>query len=524
MQKMFTYALLAATLFIAACSDDDSPNTEEPETPAENPAAFNSISEITLVGGETAAEISAYDPATKKLFVVNAVSSAIDIIDMTDPSAPKRQGTSLDIAAFGAGVNSVAVKNGLLAAAIEADPKTNPGKVVVWSTADMTVKASPTVGALPDMVVFSADGNYILSANEGEPDEAYEIDPVGSISIIDVKNSYTATTLDFSGFESQADALREKGFRLPGQSRESNTLAKDTEPEYITISADSKTAWVTLQENNAIARINITGKTIENIFPLGFKDHSKAGNELDASDEDGAVTFVTRPVQGIYMPDGIASFAIGGTTYLITANEGDSRIRPTSDDALDGYEEGDLYNEESRIKSVDLDPAVFTDESLQDDEVIGRLKITNTMGDTNSDGLYDKLYTFGARSFSIWNGTTGELVFDSGSQLEKFIVEKLPAQYDDARSDDKGVEPENVTVGKIGDKTLAFVGVERADVVVVVDVTNPAAPQLLQALHTGDAPEGILFISAEDSPTGHSLLVSSCEGDGKVNVFQPEEL
>jgi hypothetical protein len=281
---------------------------------------------------------------------------------------------------------------------------------------------------------------------------------------------------------------------------------------------------VTLQENNAIARINITGKTIEKIFPLGFKDHSKAGNELDASDEDGAVTFTTRPVLGAYLPDGIASFTIGTTTYLITANEGDSRIRPTSDDVLDGYEEGDLYNEESRIKNVDLDPSVFTDESLQDDEVIGRLKITNTMGDINGDGLYEKLYTFGTRSFSIWNGTTGELVFDSGSQLEKFVLEKLPAQYDDARSDDKGVEPENVTVGKIGDKTLAFVGLERADVLVVVDVTNPAAPLLLQALHTGDAPEGVLFISAEDSPTAHSLLVSSCEGDGKVNVFQPEEL
>jgi DNA-binding beta-propeller fold protein YncE len=510
MQKFFTCALMAATLFMAACSDDDTkttpeePEPENPEVPEikENASSFKSISEITLVGGETAAEISTYDPATKKLFVVNAVSSAIDIIDMSNPSAPKKQETSLSIAAFGAGVNSVAVKNGLLAAAIEADPKTDPGKVVVWSTADLTVKASPTVGALPDMVAFSADGNFILSANEGEPDEAYEIDPVGSISIIDVKNGYSVTTLDFSGFEGQAEALLAKGYRLPGASQEGNTLAKDTEPEYITISADSKTAWVTLQENNAIARINI-----------------------GASDKDDKVEFVTRPVWGMYMPDGIASFTVGSTTYLITANEGDSRIRPTSDDALDGYEEGDLYNEESRIKSVDLDGTIFADsKALKADAVLGRLKITNTMGDVNGDEIFEKLYTFGARSFSIWNGTTGELVFDSGSQLEKFVIEKLPGQYDDSRSAAKGVEPENVTIGKMGDKTVAFVGLERADVVVVVDVTNPTAPQFLQALHTGDAPEGVLFVPAADSPTGHSLLISSCEGDGKVNVFQPDEL
>jgi hypothetical protein len=38
------------------------------------------------------------------IYSSNAVSSAIDIIDMTDPSSPKTQGTSLDIAAFGAGV------------------------------------------------------------------------------------------------------------------------------------------------------------------------------------------------------------------------------------------------------------------------------------------------------------------------------------------------------------------------------------------------------------------------------------
>jgi hypothetical protein len=206
---------------------------------------------------------------------------------------------------------------------------------------------------------------------------------------------------------------------------------------------------------------------------------------------------------------------------MITANEGDSRVRPTTDAALPPTEEGDIFNEEGRVKDVDLDGTAFPNAAtLQGDAQIGRLKITNTMGDTDGDGDYDALYAFGTRSFSIWNGTSGELVFDSGSKLEKFVMEKMASAYDDTRSDDKGVEPEGVTTGVIGDRILAFVGLERADAIVVVDVTNPSAPQFLQVLSTGDAPEGVHFIPYDESPNGRSLLVVSSEGDGKVKVYQ----
>jgi DNA-binding beta-propeller fold protein YncE len=518
MQKHLMFALFTSAIAVVSCTDDDHGNP-----PNENAAAFREIGTLQLEGGATAAEISAYDPKTKKLFVINAVKSAIDVIDMSDPANLVDLHAPISVQAFGTGVNSIAVKNGLLAAAVEVTPKTNPGKVVIWNTRDMSVRAAVMVGSLPDMVTFSPDGNYILSANEGEPNEDYSIDPDGSVSIIEITKNFRVTTLDFSAFDTSSPATRAAGtlgYRVTG--KPGTTLTADAEPEYIAVSADSKTAWVTLQENNAIAKVNIQAKTIERLFPLGFKNYNLAGNEIDVSDKDGGVNAARWPVYGMYMPDGIAAFSQGARSFVITANEGDSRIRPTSDEALPGHGEGDLYNEEVRVKDIILDPLKFPDAvTLQTDSKLGRLKITNTAGDVNHDGKYDALYSFGTRSFSIWDGSSGALVFDSGNKLEKFLLEKMPALYDDQRSDDKGVEPENVAVGKIAGHSFAFVGLERADAVVVVDVSNPASPNLLQVLQTGDAPEGILFIAAEDSPNGHSLLVTSCEGDGKINVFQP---
>lgn len=479
--------------------------------------AFTQTGSIALQGGETAAEISAFDPKTNRLFVVNSVKATIDVIDMRNPSSLVYE-TEISISEYGAGVNSVSVNNGLLAAAIESDPKTDPGKVVIWNTTDLSVKGIVTVGSLPDMVTFSNNGRFLISANEGEPNEDYTVDPKGTISIIRLPG-LSVSTLDFSAFRSQADYLKSKGFRTPGPS--GTTLEQEVEPEYVAVSHDSKTAWVTLQENNAIARVNLHSAKIEEIFPLGFKDHLMAGNDLDVSDRDNGILFKNWPIKGMYLPDGISAFSAGGMSIIITANEGDSRIRPTSDDVLPPLEEGDLFNEEVRIGSVDLDPIKFPNATeLQNNSNLGRLKITNTLGDTDGDGDYDELYSFGARSFTIRNGATGRIIFDSGKKLEEFLLTNAYPKYDDARSDDKGAEPESVATGKIGPRTLAFIGLERADAVVVVDVTNPSSPTFLQVLHTGDAPEGVLFIPAHESPNKRSLLVTSCEGDGTIQVFQ----
>lgn len=482
-------------------------NKEEDEIYVpEDPATFAEIGTIDI-GDAGAAEISAYDPQTKRLFVVNnGTINRIDVLDFQDPAKPVVI-ANIPTAPYGGYVNSVSVKNGLLAAAIESVNKQEPGKVVVFVTSTYAEVKKITVGALPDMLTFSPDGNYIISANEGEPSADYLNDPVGSVSIISIKDNFAVTTLDFSGFATQQDALKAKGLRVFGPNA---TFAKDMEPEYVTISEDSKTAWVTLQENNAIAKIDIGSKAITNIYPLGFKNYNLDANGIDVSDKDNTVAFKKWNIKGIYQPDGIAMYSSGGIPYLFTANEGDVR-------------EYTGFAEAKRVSALKLDATAFPDAAiLQGQTMLGRLNVTTTLGDTDKDGDYDELYSFGARSFSVWNGNSGELVFDSKNELEAKV--NAMSWYDDNRSDDKGVEPEGIALGEVGKKKLAFIGMERADAVAIYDISNPAAPVFLQVLKTGDAPEGVLFIAAKDSPVGQSLLVVSAEDDGVIKIYKPKKI
>jgi hypothetical protein len=467
---------------------------------------FNEIASIAI-GGEGAAEISAYDPATKKLFVVNNSqgNNRIEVVDLSNPALPVIIG-NINIVAYGGFVNSVAVSNGTLAAAIEAADKVNPGKVVVFNTSTHAAVSVISVGSLPDMVTFTPDGKLILTANEGEPNDAYTIDPAGTVSIIDVANNYAVTTLDFSKFASRAAELKAKGLRLFGKNA---SFEQDLEPEYIAVADNGKTAWVTLQENNGIAKIDLKSKTITDIFPLGFKDYSNPVNAIDPSDQDGGINFGAWPVKGMYLPDAIAVNNHNGVPFIYSANEGDARdwsgLTPV---------------EQRRVNhaSIILDPIAFPNAAaLKTNAQLGRLNITTTLGDTDGDGDYDELYSYGARSFSIWNGLTGELVFDSKNQIDTKAAEL--GKYPDGRSDDKGCEPEGITIGRVGNNNLLFVGLERANAVMIYDITNPIKPTYLQWLNTGVAPEGVLFVSADKSPNGKSLFIASSEMDGLVKIY-----
>lgn len=502
MKKIVVFLILIS-LFTACKKSDNVPGEVIVN---EDPATYKETASLNL-GGLGAAEITIFDPQTKRLFAVNnGTTNRIDVINITSPAAASLI-HSIDLAAYGGYVNSVDVSNGKLAAAIESTNKQNAGKVVVFNTSTYAEEKVITVGALPDMVIFSPDGKYILTANEGEPDAAYVNDPEGTVSIISVDNNYSVTTLNFASFGSQLAALKTKGFRVFGPT---NDIAKDVEPEYISISSDSKTAWVTLQENNAIAVIDIASKTITKIFPLGFKDYDVAPNAIDPSDKEGGINFNPWKVSGVYMPDAIASLNYNNIPYLFTANEGDAR-------------EYTGFSEIKRVKDITLDATVFPNAAaLKQDIQLGRLNITTTLGDTDGDGDFDALYSFGARSFSVWNGTTGDLVYDSKNDLD--IKAKDLGVYDDNRSDDKSVEPEAITIGKVGNKTIAFVGMERADAIAVYDVTNPFAPMFIKMFSTGDAPEGVLFIPASKSPIQQSLLVVSSENDGVIKIYKADKL
>jgi len=481
------------------------------------------------------AEIVAHDARSQRLFVVNAQANSVDVLDVSAPATPTRL-FSIDLAPFGNGANSVAVsahladrdrRSSTVAVAVEAADRQAPGRVAFFDV-DGRALASVEVGALPDMLVFSPDGRWLLVANEGEPSDDYSVDPVGSVSVIDVSRGVRGLTQDAvrtAGFEAFTPADL-PGVRLfgPGAS-----VAQDLEPEYLTISRDSRQAWVTLQENNAIARIDLRRARVIDVVALGTKDHAVAGNELDPSDRDGGIHLGSWPVRGFYLPDAIASYRVAGRTFLVTANEGDAR-------------DYDGFSEEERVKDLALDPTAFpAAASLQADANLGRLRVTNTAGDVDGDGDFDELYSFGARSFSIWS-SEGELVYDSGDTLERVLAAELPEHFNstndangsfDSRSDDKGPEPEGLAIGRVQGRWLLFLGLERIGGVALFDISAPHAPRFLDYVSTrnfagspaagtaGDlGPEGLAFIAAEDSPTGEPLLAVGNEVSGTTTLFR----
>lgn len=472
---------------------------------------------------ESAAEIGDFDPITQRFFVVNGDSGAIDVLNMSDPSN-LTYAFSIDVSPYGDGANSVAVKNGVVAAAVEADDTQDPGQAVFFDTQGAFLNAV-TVGALPDMIIFTPNGQSVLVACEGEPNDDYDDDPEGVIAIIDISGGVGSATVTLAGFTAFNGAPLDPSIRIFGPGA---TVAQDLEPEYIAVSADSTTAWVTCQENNALAVVDLSTATVTDLVGLGFKDHSLAANALDASDRDSAINIASWPVWGMYQPDAIVAFQHSGQTYLISANEGDARD-------YDGLEE------EERIKDLTLDPTAFPNAAtLQEDENIGRLTVTTTLGDVDTDGDYDQLYSFGARSFTIWSATGG-LLWDSGDALEQMTATYFPDDFNcdndendsfDTRSDAKGPEPEGVEVGEVNGIRFAFVGLERIGGFAVYDISNPNSPVFVDFINNrdfdGDAnlgtagdlgPEGMKFIPAADSPNGRALLVVTNEVSGSTSVY-----
>lgn len=475
------------------------------------------------VSGSNSSEIVVHDPSTQRLYIANSIGGKLDIVNFSNPSSLSLL-SSINILGYG-NINSVAVKNGTVALAIENTNPQDSGKVVFLDK-DGVFLNQVNVGMMPDMITFNHSGTKVYTANEGEPNNAYTIDPDGSVSVVNISNGVLApsrTHITFTAFNGQEATLRAQGIRIYGLNA---TASQDFEPEYLTISDDDSKAWLSLQENNAIVELNLTTNSIVNIHSLGSKDYSNSMFGMDVSDQTKGINIANFPVKGLYLPDAIAKYNVGGTDYIVTANEGDARAYS-------------VFSEESRISGLSLDPVKFPNASeLKSNLVLGRLNATNKLGDTDNDGDIDSIFVYGSRSFSIWNATTGALVFDSGDDFERITSTNSYSLIFNAsntigtptrknRSDDKGPEPEGVAIGTINGVTYAFIALERIGGVMVYDITNPASPVYVTYVNNRSlissgpdlGAEGLLFIPQSQSPNGQHLVIAANEISSTLSVF-----
>ncbi|MDQ1085295.1 MULTISPECIES: choice-of-anchor I family protein [Microbacterium] len=531
------------------------------DSPADSAVSLRPIGTYeTGVFDQSAAEIvHAYK---NRLFVVNAQAGAVDVLDNTDPTAPKKL---FSIAGTGV-ANSVAVRaDGLGVIALEDVDKTAPGRLVFFDAdaAVATVLGEVAVGALPDMVTISDDGTVAVVANEGEPAENFSVDPEGSVGVVSLPVGKSAPAQDavrtagFEAFEQGGTKTLDPGVRVFGPDvaapdqgdtpLAANRVSRNLEPEYVAVAGG--TAYVTLQEANSFAVVDIASAEVTAVRPLGIKPYY-SGVTLDASDRDpeGAPTYNQSSyydLWGMYMPDGIQAYEANGETYLVTANEGDGRAWG---DYTDTARVGDLG--EDGLAPVCADAAVGTH---VDDAQLGRLNIATDMG-LNADGsCYTSLYTFGGRGFSVWD-TEGNRMFDSNADFEAITHDANPEFFNsnhsesnlEGRSDDKGPEPENLAIGQVDGRTYAFIGLERVGGVMTYDITDPRNATYAGYVNnrdfsvsvedelTGDAaadrtllsqagdlgPEGVEFIPVESSPNGRPLVVVGNEVSGTTTVFE----
>lgn len=594
--KITLASLLLATL--GACDGDDGKDGAtgpqgEPGTPGDpgangqdgqnaSPTLQTSLiarAVLNVESPEGAAEIVQYQKSTGWVYAINSSgdNATVDILDLpnADPTALTADvegivtntnmitAAQIDLSANTPGdANSISISDelNLLAVAMAANDTGTKGHIAIYdiSGASAAFVKNITVGYLPDMVAFSPDSKRIVVANEGEPSGDYTVDPEGSISIIEINSGVVADNaveLKFTAYNDKKMQLMEQGAMFPNPSGRvingqtiNTTVAMDLEPEYVTITDDSKFAYVALQENNAMATVDLTTNSLISVKGLGFKDWSSLN--IDASDKDGGINFKQYSnLYGMYQPDTIASYTWKNAHFIVSANEGDGReyffdvTDETACNAAGGqdYDDDDgclAYTDESRVEDLNLDPIAFANIN-NDDNDLGRLKVSVEKGDLDGDGDYDQLYTYGARSFSIWDAN-GNLVFDSADDIGRITAaihgnafnNEEDENEGDTRSDAKGAEPEALALGNIGDRTYAFIGLERMSGIMIYDITNPFAVRFVDyfinrgtsegAEITGDlAPEGMKFVPATaDVP---AKLIIGNEISGSVSVWQITE-
>lgn len=537
--------ICAAVAAVTLIGSTVNAGAEQPSKMNETTLTFERLGGYTsgiscLDGGVT--EILSYDYVNHKAWVVNGMAGTLEILDLSELDKDSEvTSVSIDIGAmaeeaadgFSYGdMTSVSINSeaGIAAVALQHSEYDKNGYVALLST-DGELLAMLEAGCQPDMVTFTPDGSRILAANEGEPRNGYGegvTDPCGSVTVIEADYSSLSESscinVDFTDFDSRRDELAESGILFVKDALPS----VDFEPEYI--AADNSKAYIALQESNAIAVLYLESLSYDGVYPLGFKDLSLEENAVDLVKDGAYLANTYENAVGAYMPDGISIYRHDGITYLLTANEGDAREW--------GAEENEYCNE-IKAELTASDGTVAEDIRVLDSAV--------------TDGIPEgKTALYGARSFSIYRADENGLtqVFDSGSQLEAITAEFAPEYFNcsndddeaDSRSQKKGPEPESVVVGTVGDRTYAFVALERFGGIAAFDITIPENAEFAGYVNTRDfseemelneehthfesdiSPEGLCFVNAEHSPTGSPLLLGAFEVSGTVAAYSVDEL
>ncbi len=461
----------------------------------------------------------AYDPANARLYSLNRAARQIDLLTLTR-DLKLQVGAPIELTAHTTGDPARIARAPIgLAVSVRNRDVAKPGEVLLFdNSGDLRTRLS--VGPGPIGMAFSPDGATLAVANAGDADDDYANDPEGSLSLIDVATG-TARVVRFDNI---LTPILDPTVHLA--SPLDTPVANDLAPRHVTINATGELAFVTLTENNAIAVVDIATATVTRIFGAGFQDYQDL--YIDASDTDKKVRLRHAPLYALRQPSAVAAFRQFGQSYIVVANQGRPRHRQG-------------YSELARISELTLDRATFGDavDALQANDGIGRLQVTTARGDIDADGDFDELYAFGGRSFSVFN-ITGALIFDSGDEFARILSGAFPAWFNsdgqqssrDARSDERGVEPAAVAVGRIGSRTLGFIGLRRMGGVMVYDLTEPRTPRFLEYMYNAD-PKGdpvagtagdvgtadVLMIPATDSPNGLPLLAVANAVSGTVTVY-----
>ena len=512
------------------------------------------ISSITSGDGEGSAEIATFHAGSKRVFATNGVKNTIDIFDISDVSNPKKVG-SVALSPYGNDVTSVAAGKDVVVAVVNvADkfsatgvPTTTNGKIVVFDTNGKVLSSPDVLGVLPDSVSFAPNGTTALVAIEAQPvcakddpataakedtDYSKASDPVGGVTVVDLSNP-SAPVLRFAGFDQFTVAdMRAKGIAV---SAVVNNVSKDFEPEFVT-AVDNNFAYVTIQEANAIGKLNIQSASFESITRAFESRVARVAR--DTSDRDaGAGPRTYTNVVGASQPDAIAGFTVGAGQYFVTANEGDAR-------------EYTCLNDDLRASALKVDTKRFPDwKTLSGNAALGRAKVNPTIGDKDGDGDIDTIHLRGSNSMTMYRN--GIAIWDSADLLDQiqtqaFGVANINGSHSlssdkstmnyvgQDRSDDKGGEPEGVAVGMVGDRRIAILGLERMTALAIFDITEPRNPvfqEWLQMLPTKAtpakdvkywSPEGIVFVPANKSPSGRALIITSYELSGSLSIHQIE--